>query len=326
MKVPSIGLRASVVIPTHGRWTELARCLGALEAQTLPASEFEILVCDDGSPRKEGERIRRLCAIASNVRYLRQRQQGPASARNLGIAHAKADLIAFTDSDTIPDPDWLESLLAPFADPEVAAVEGPVRTPRPARSPLEEAPRNEGGAHLTANMAYRRRVLHQVGGFDPNFPFAAFEDVDLALSVGRWGRIVHAPGAVVLHPWRRMTLGSSLRRIRQLDWMLVTAMRHGCLGWRDRPTRYPRLRVALAAAVTLPLGRFRKGARWLRRSPRDAMLRMGFAVIEAAAGAARAPWFLFRSDPLPRPRALHALPSGSPTSGNEVAPSREASR
>src|SRR5690606_29145227 len=110
-------------------------------------------------------------------------------------------------------------------------------------SPLEEAPRNEGGVHLTANMAYRRAVLLEVGGLDEAFPLAAFEDVDLALSIRDRGSFAWAPNAIVMHPWRKVTLRSSLRRMKQMDWLLVTALRYGCLGWENRPTKYPRMRI-----------------------------------------------------------------------------------
>ena len=192
------------------------------------------------------------------VRYLHQDHKGPAAARNLGAGHARSAIVVFTDSDTLPQPGWLAAILAPFSSPDVIAVEGPVRPPRPAESPLEEAPRNEGGVHLTANMAYRRQILVEIGGLDEQFPLPAFEDVDLALCAAQHGKIAFAATALVIHPWRRVTLASSLRRLRQLDWLIVTAQRHGCLGWVDRPTRHPRSRVIKAALVTLPAGRFER--------------------------------------------------------------------
>lgn len=299
------GLRASVVVPVRDRTEDLETCLQRILGQTLAEGEFEVLVCDDGSRPEIATRIEAICCRDTRVRYLRQDPMGPAAARNLGVAHAKGRVVVFTDSDTLPEDGWLEAILAPLADPEVVAVEGPVRTPRPAHSALEEAPRNEGGVHLTANMAYRRRTLIQVGGLDEQFSLPAFEDVDLALCASRHGRIAFAPDAVVLHPWRKVTLRSSLRRLRQLDWLIVTAQRHGCLGWRDRPTRHPRLRVIRAALVTLPIGRIKKSLFLMRQSPLDSLARIAITIAETTAALCHVPrWMRAAEAPLRR-RYLH---------------------
>lgn len=295
----------SVVIPVHGRPLELARVLDALASQTMASRSFEILVCDDGSNDVDRERLEQATRKATNARYLRQPKRGPAAARNLGIANARGGIIAFTDSDTIPAPGWLEALIAPFSDIDVIAVEGPVRPPAAPESPLDEAPRNEGSARLTANIAYRRSALLAVGGLDEAYPYPAFEDAELALAAERLGRFAWARDAVVTHPWRRTTLAVTCRRLRYFDWLLVTALRHGCLGWTDRPTRFPRLRVAIAAAVTLPAGRFRQGLVWLRRRPIDACARLGLSLVEAIGGALMAPrWLLWRAAPPRRPLRL----------------------
>ncbi len=286
-------LAASVVIPVRGRGADLRRCLEKLAAQTLPSGRFEILVCDDGSAPADAELLRAAVAALPNARYLRQPPRGPAAARNTGIAAARAALVAFTDSDTLPEPGWLAAVIAPFADEGIVGVEGAVRTPRPRSSPLEEAPRNEaGGVYLTANMAYRRSALLAVGGLDESFPIPAFEDTDLALCVRRLGKLAFAADAVVIHPWRKVDLRYSLRRMKNLDWLLLTALRHGCLGWIDRPTARPRTRVALAAAITLPLGRLKNGVRALRATPADGLRRIGISLVEAACGLALLPrWF-----------------------------------
>lgn len=296
---------ASVVIPVRNRVEDLEACLQRVLDQSLPQGEFEVLVCDDGSEPVAAARIEAVCSRDVRIRRLRQTPKGPAAARNLGIADARAEFVVFTDSDTLPQPGWLKALLAPFADASVVAVEGPVRTPRPPKSALEEAPRSEGGVHLTANMAYRRRTLLQVGGLDEAFPMPAFEDVDLALCAARLGKIAFAPDAVVVHPWRKVGLTASLRRLRQLDWLILTAQRHGCLGWRDRPTRHPRLRVIRAALLTLPLGRIRKAVACLRQSPGDSLARIAITFAETAAAFWHLPRWIRASRAPIRRRYLH---------------------
>lgn len=304
----SNGPRVSVVVPVRNRSEDLVRCLDCLLRQTLPAGEFEILICDDGSDSQDARAIERAVTEhdgrAGQVRYLRQSPRGPAAARNLGIRAARGEIVAFTDSDTLPSAGWLASLLVPFADAEVVAVEGPVRAPEPRVSPLQDAPRSEGGVFLTANMAYRRSVLEAIGGLDEAFPMPAFEDADLALAARGTGKFVHASDALVLHPWRRLTLRASVKRPRQLDWLLVTALRHGCLGWENRPTRYPRVRVSLAATVSLPLGRAKGALRYVTSAPADAFLRVFFCLVEALICLARVPHWLLGDFNIERRRFL----------------------
>ncbi|MFO0945329.1 MAG: glycosyltransferase family A protein [Planctomycetota bacterium] len=296
--------RVSVVVPTRNRVQDLERCLECLRGQSMPPDQFEILICDDGSESSSAKEIERLCGGDARVRYLRQDPRGPAAARNMGVRAARGTIIAFTDSDTLPSRGWLAALIAPFADAEVAAVEGPVRPPEPRVSPLQDAPRSEGGVYLTANMAYRRSVLETVGGLDEMFPLPAFEDTDLALVARNEGRFDFAPEAVVIHPWRRLTLRGSFARLRQLDWLLVTALRHGCLAWVDRPTTHPRLRVALAATVFLPLGRARSALKFTRRNPRDVLLRLGYCLMESLVCLTRVPRWMFANVVIERKRFL----------------------
>lgn len=298
-------VRVSVVIPVRDRATELGDCLRCLAAQSLPPEAFEVIVCDDGSSPDELRRIEQLCARRPEVRLVRQPARGPAAARNLGIGVARGTIIAFTDSDTLPSPRWLEQLIVPFSDPAVIGAEGPVRPPRPRQSPLEDAPRGEGGARLTANVAYRRAALVQAGGLDEAFPLPAFEDTELALALRGLGPVRWVPGALVIHPWRRVTLRSVIAGMRRWDWLLVTALRHGCLGWESRPTRHPRLRVALAAAATLPLGRAIRSIGYLTKSPLAALEQLAHCAVQALLGLVLAPRWLFFPNPPPRGRFLY---------------------
>ena len=286
----------SVVVPVRNRTVDLHACLDAFAVQSLDRQRFEILVCDDGSHPVAAEQIRRLCADRPLVRYLSQPPRGPAAARNLGIRHARSAVVAFIDSDTIPQPDCLNVLLRVLSDnPDAVGVEGAVVPPRPRISPLEEAPCNDhGGVFLTANAAYRREALLQVGGFDESFPYPAFEDVDLALKLEPYGRIAWAADAVVVHPWRRMTWRAVVRRVRYIESLLTVALRHGCLGWRHHPTRWPRLRTSVAVLVTLPAGRILDAVKFIARCPIDSALRIGHSLAEAVLALTLLPIWLLR--------------------------------
>ncbi len=250
----------SVIIPTHNKVAELGRCLQAVLGQQLDGS-FEVLVCDDGSTDGTRERIETWSRSEPRLRYLRQANRGPAAARNLGIRYARAPLVAMTDDDTIPDTAWLRHLVEAARRPGAVAAEGRV-TPGHPLGPAETAPVNDaGGVYLTCNLACRRDALLEVGGFDERFPYAAFEDCDLAAKLRGHGEIVWAPEAVVVHPPRALTWRATLRRLRHWPWVLVIGRRYGYLGWPRYATRHPRARVLWSALVALPAGRFLEALR-----------------------------------------------------------------
>lgn len=287
----------SVIIPVRNRREDLQRCLLAIVAQDFPRDGFEVIVCDDGSEEdiKPVVEDTRLSGLA--IKYLRQEQKGPAAARNLCIRHARGQIVAMTDSDALPQRSWLRKLAEGFAaTPAAPAVEGKVYAENEGEfDPLGEGPSNKtGGVYLTCNCAYRRDVLLEVGGFDESFPYAAYEDTELAARVRRLGPIVWLPEAVVTHPQRKLTLRSLLKKLRHWEYVLTMGYRYGYLAWERYPVRHPGLRVAALAVIALPLSRLKKARCWLARRPSAAIKLACFGVIESfAALAIVAPRALF---------------------------------
>src|SRR5690606_20874831 len=109
-------LKVSVVVPTYRRPDLLERCLSALLAQDLPPDAYEIIVADDGPSSDTAELVSRMTRVQGPaLLYVPvTATQGPAGARNAGWHTARADLIAFTDDDTQPDPGWLSAGLRAF--------------------------------------------------------------------------------------------------------------------------------------------------------------------------------------------------------------------
>jgi len=239
----------SVVIPTYERKERLRACLEALTAQSVDSRAFEVIVVDDGSRDGTEVLIRDLAPPPFELRYVRQKNRGPAAARNRGIEEARGTLVAFTDDDCVPAPDWLrrlqEALEGPAGD-GLAGVGGatfPVRVETPVekllalRNQEHYAPLGGTGALLlaTCNAAFRRAALRQVRGFDEEFRFPGGEDTELCLRLAERGhRLGTAPGAVVFHHHRedlsgllntffRYGLGNGLRLRRERRWLLVLA-------------------------------------------------------------------------------------------------------
>ena len=215
---PASDVAVSVVIPTYNRSALLRRCLLSLSDQDYPGG-YEVIVVDDGS---EDDTARVVAALEGQVRfpirYFFQPNQGPAAARNLGIAHVRGKITAFIDDDHIASATWLSQISRVPPEGAVVGLCGrnrslPGRT-RVARycalRGLHEAPpvRENGAVQylITGNAAIRTEVLRAVGGFDVRFR-AAFrgiapggEDTALNLSLQRQGfQVFFCPDAITDH-------------------------------------------------------------------------------------------------------------------------------
>lgn len=233
----------SVVVPTWRRPALLERCLEALVRQTLAPQRYEIVVCDDGPDEATRSLVERI-ADAHRARGLQLRYlpvtatQGPAGARNAGWRHARAQTIAFTDDDTIPDPRWLEAGLEALARGASAAC-GVIVVPLPERPTDYEADASglERAEFATANAFVTRSALVAVNGFDERFTAAWREDSDLQFSLlSAGGRIVKAPDALVVHPVRPARWGVSLSQQRKSAFEALLYSKHPVL-YRKRIAR-----------------------------------------------------------------------------------------
>lgn len=98
----------SVILPVYHSAATLARCLSAVAAQSF--SDYELLICDDGSGDGSAAICRGFAACDSRLRVLPLAHRGVSAARNAGLAQAKGAYIAFVDSDDAPAPHWLATL------------------------------------------------------------------------------------------------------------------------------------------------------------------------------------------------------------------------
>ena len=181
-------LPVSVVVVSRDRPDALMRCLNGLAQLDYPEFEIICVACPAGSAalagRPDNAHIKAVAFDEPNI----------SAARNLGIAQAAGEVVAFIDDDAVPEPLWLHHLVAPFAEPDVAATGGYVigrngisfqwtarstdRTgeampldvkgdqPVVLRPQPDRAIKTEG-----TNMAVRRDILAEMGGFDPAFRF-----------------------------------------------------------------------------------------------------------------------------------------------------------
>lgn len=275
--------RVSVVVPTHGRPQLLSRCLGALAAQTLPRGDYEVVVVSDGPDPRTRAVVQR---SGFPLRHLElARRSGPAAARNLGWRAAESPIVAFTDDDTVPEPDWLAAGLAAIAA-RADAVAGAVVMPLSA-SPTDyerDAARLAESEFVTANCFVTAETLRAVGGFDERFTLPWREDSDLHFRLLEHGAVIRrAPDARVAHPVRPAGWGVSLRQQRKVLFDALLYKKHPLL-YRQRIRRGPRIDyyatvAALLAAVVssvlaAPAVAAGAAAVWLALTIRFAALRL----------------------------------------------------
>jgi GT2 family glycosyltransferase/glycosyltransferase involved in cell wall biosynthesis len=218
-----LGLRVSVVVPTHNRKQKLQACLAALARQSILPQEFEVIVVDDGSTDGTGEAV-----AAGNtpfaLSYYRQDGAGPGAARNLGIEKAAGELILFVGDDVVADERLLEEHLLAHAGssgPGVAIlghIDWPGAMPRNAvmeyvcgdaalqfaYSLIPALPALDHRFFYTSNISLKRRFLVDAADagirFDPDFRHAAFEDSEFAFRlIPRGLEIRYAERARALH-------------------------------------------------------------------------------------------------------------------------------
>lgn len=199
------GLKASVVVPAFNAEKTIGKCLEALERQGFRG--YEVIVVDDGSRDNTGEVAKQF----PKARVVREENAGPAVARNNGAKNAKGEIVVFTDSDCIAEPNWLEEMLKPFADKRVAGVQGRYKSGRRGliariiQLEIEKSYAKMGKQDsidfiATYSAAYRKIVFEKLGGFDTSFPMASGEDTDFSFRVHESGqKMVFNPNAIVHH-------------------------------------------------------------------------------------------------------------------------------
>ena len=196
----------SVIVPTFNRLKLLVRCVGALQAQTVPAADYELIVVDDGSL----DGTRSWLEQQTGLRAVFVPHRGPAAARNAGVRSARGEIVAFTDDDCTAAADWLESLRyalqghAAAGGRVVNAVAGNLlaETAQSIVDVLGEELNGDmrNGGMLTANnIAYRRNTFEAAGGFDERYKVGG-EERDLNYRLWRQkARLVFSPQAIVYH-------------------------------------------------------------------------------------------------------------------------------
>jgi len=215
MITPSV----SIVINTLNRGAVLEKTLQSL-VWLRYRGDFEVIVVNGPSTDNTQEILSRW---RNKVRIADCPAANLSMSRNIGISMAQGDIIAFIDDDAIPEPEWLEQLIAAYADPSVGAVGGFVYDhtgynfqykyctvdrfgnadlSATNAAPHYSFPKSYNIPHLLGcNSSFRRDVLLQVGGFDEEYEYF-LDETDLCTRIVDAGYLItQLPNAYVHHKY-----------------------------------------------------------------------------------------------------------------------------
>jgi hypothetical protein len=253
---------ASVVVATHDRAEFLPGLFDALAAQTV---DVEVVVADDGSTDGTWDWLQQhLSASPLPVLALRlEHTGGPSLPRNTAAAHARADVLAITDDDCLPEPGWAAALVAALAG-GAAVAQGRTRPAEAAHGPWDRAVdvAEPSGLFETCNLAFPRERFVTLGGFPlydvlGDLPRGFGEDAVFGARAARTGGATWAGDAVVVHRWIPTTFAGHLDGVARLSafpWLVrevpevAALLKHGVFLSR-RTMQYDAAVAGLLAAL-----------------------------------------------------------------------------
>ncbi|MEO1611823.1 MAG: glycosyltransferase, partial [Pseudomonadota bacterium] len=289
-KPKGAGPRISVIALTRDRPKEFKSLLQALALQRM--TDFEVIVVgakpsaeDHGAP----------LALARRIVYAQCRAQNISRSRNIGLALAQGDIVAFIDDDAAPEPGWLDAISGGFHAEDIGAVGGYVRGRNGVDFQWRGMLIDRYGGHAPAspgdiaevevdeatelfpttvgvNSAFRRAALTGIGGFDEHFHYFLDEsDACLRMQMAGW-RIYLAPQAEVHHAYAASVTRRANRAPRDLFEIAASrayfSRRYGREDWIDRKIE------EFAADQTARLRKFVQLGRLSRRQAGDIGERM----------------------------------------------------
>ena len=200
----------SIIIPTYNDWRRLSLCLAALSGQTYPKEKFEVILINNNP----NDSIPAGFSLPDGYKIITEMKPGSYAARNAGLNMAKGQIIGFTDSDCIPDADWIKNAILHFqANKSCCRIAGKVVVfPKTSKYTMAEkydklyAFRQQryvanSGTCVTANMFSYKSVFDAVGLFDENQ--LSWGDLNWGTEAQKAGYpIEYVDNVVVNHPAR----------------------------------------------------------------------------------------------------------------------------
>lgn len=227
-------LSASIIIPNYNSGKIIEETLDALNAQTI--KEFEVIIVDDGSVDNSIDVIKKFDSRFP-IKLIKQKNSGPAIARNNGAKNAKSDIILFLDSDCVPFPDFIEMMIKPFESKDIVGVHGMYETKNKhsfiaryigyemayRQEPMKKAERID---HIATHAAaYRKKDFGN--GFSEGFRKADMEDIEFSYRLAKAGKkLIFQPDAKIKHPHPESLKKFVKQQFGRGYWRVLGHMRH----------------------------------------------------------------------------------------------------
>lgn len=186
----------SVIIASFERHTTLSRLMPFLSTQKW--QNFEVIVVDQSKeqwPDRDKD-------FGIDLLYIHTDTRGSAKSRNLAAFYASGEVLAFTDDDCEPRPDWLQNARSYFTQPIIVGIEGFIKSDKHGDANYRTVTNEgfEGIGFMTANLLIRLEVFNAINGFDEQFDKPFREDTDLGWRALTYGEIPFGHDVEVFHP------------------------------------------------------------------------------------------------------------------------------
>jgi glycosyltransferase involved in cell wall biosynthesis len=241
----------TLVIPTYNRLPILEKCLRALEVQTFPEEQYEVVVVDDGSSDRTVDWLSENAAQFPHVQLFQQNHCGPAAARNLGVTKSQGEMIVFIDSDLVVTPSFLIEHVNAWQTAQQKAghdrlfTYGAVINTSNFANPTAEPYKltDFSAAYFaTGNVMIPKHWLEKAGLFDTQFSLYGWEDLELGVRLKQQQiQLVKAPKAIGYH-WHPAFSLEQLPALIEQEWQRG---KMGALFYAKHPTWEVRMMIQM---------------------------------------------------------------------------------
>ncbi|WP_340106372.1 glycosyltransferase [Rhodohalobacter sp. 8-1] len=224
-------LKFSVIVPVYNNWDQLQFCIDALAKQSYNKDSFEIIVVDNGSDKQLPDDF----SYPANMRIEYEPEPGSYTARNHGAKDAAGNYLAFTDSDCIPDENWLKNASDLFESNECDSIGGEIKVFRPEDGrkhayiydkyhAFKQKTWVPEGKSCTANHFVKRDVFESVNGFDTSLKSGGdWEFSQRCVKLGY--SMKYGADVVVRHPARKNLRAVLKKHYRHICWNSIIIRR-----------------------------------------------------------------------------------------------------
>ncbi len=216
-------IKISIIIPTYKDWPGLQLCLNALTKQNFESALFEVIVVNNDSNSVPPLDL----ILPANCKIIVEKKPGSYAARNTGLNYAIGAIIGFTDSDCIPDKNWIKNAFTHFeAHPDCKRIAGKVALFNKENKPNlaeiydrlyafpQERYVKKWGTSVTANLFTYKSVFEKAGFFDENLMSGA--DLRWGLMAQKADVSIEYVESVIIHHPARNTFGELIKKEKRL--------------------------------------------------------------------------------------------------------------